>query len=452
VTLWLIIILIFLTILYFSLYLLKQAKKDIFRPVVFSGFLFLWFYVFDILYAIFDYKKNLTTFPLSGKNFLYDENGLILTSFLILVSFAAWLIGDMVVGKYFDKNIKSLEINNHNFTFRFERTIGFITLLVLLATLFFLFKFISTVGGLIWYLEHIADRALIYKDATFFYSFIQMAMILGSVVCGFLLISIKKERKFSFLILVICISILSIVILLGLLSGARANVLKSLVIIVLIWNYFSKKVRLNFKLITALILLCLVFVLYADQMRNNFEIEEGTIIDHIFNSVEVSQANNLLIIDQLNLEGIAKGKTIISGFLSFIPSSLFEIFGANKEYGGNALFTEKVWPDRWYRTKSEVALGLLGELMLNFGFVISPFLIFLIGGIYKFTYGVLVIKRFLGIWGMILYIGVIWSLFQLIRGDLFNTINNFVVFVVSCIISFLLIKIMFKNKECSSNK
>jgi oligosaccharide repeat unit polymerase len=447
-TLSLIIILNFLTMLYFCLYLLMQTRTDIFRPAVFGGLLFLWFYVFDILYAIFDYKKFSMTFPLSGVNFLYEENALILVSVVILVSFVAWLIGDMVVGKYFDKKYnRSQEItkDNHNITFRLVRTTGFITLLILLVTLIFLFKFILSVGGFSWYLEHIADRALIYKNATFLYAFIQMAMTLGSIVCGFIFIAIRKEKKFPLLAFLICISILSIVISLGLLSGARANILKSVIIIALIWNYFAKKIRFNYKLILFLIILCLGFVTYADQTRNNFEIEEGTIVDHIFNSAEISQANNLLIIDQLMLEGNAKGKTIISGLLSFIPSSFFEIFGTKKEYGGNAFFTEVVWPDRWYRTKSEVALGIVGELALNFSFFVTPLLLFLIGGIYRFIYEFLIRNRFLGIWGMIIYIGVMWSLFQLIRGDLFNTINNFVVFLVSCIISFMLTKLMFKN-------
>lgn len=447
-TLALMIVLILLTYLYICLYLYKQARVDLFRPSVFVGFLFTWFYVLDIMYVIFDSKEN-NSFPLSGYYFVYEENSIIIVSFIILASFVAWLLGDMVVGKYFSKynNSENKLMNDKNISFRLVRTIGFLTFLFLLITLLLLLNFISSVGGLSWYMDHIADRALIFKDATYLYSFIQMAMILGSIVCAFLFVALNKGKKLSFVVLLFSILILSLVISLGLLSGARANILKSLVIMVCIWNYLAKKLRFNFKLVLSLILLCVGFVTYADLTRNNFDTDNSSIIDHVFNSVEVSQANNLLILDQMGLDGDAGGKTIISGFLSFIPSSVFEMFGSQKSYGGNAYFTEAVWPDRWYRTHSEVALGLIGDLTLNVGFFMTPIIIFILGALYRVAYELFVRHSVFNIWGMILYIGVVWSLFQLIRGDLFNTINNFVVFVASCMISFAVVRLMYKNNK-----
>src|SRR5687767_9572577 len=101
-------ILLILVTIATGLYVYKQAKVDVFRPVVAAGVILLLFHVSDAYYLIWHSRLH-TGFDLSYRYFVYDEDNLILTTLLITLAVSAWMMGDML-GRSLVKRSPSIEI------------------------------------------------------------------------------------------------------------------------------------------------------------------------------------------------------------------------------------------------------------------------------------------------------------------------------------------------------
>lgn len=445
----LIFVLIFLVITTLLVYLFLLARKDIFQPILVSGAIFIVFYILDIVYILFDMKET-NSFPLSSSFFYYKNVYEI--SFITIVCILMWFLGDFLVSrksKIVEIKKEELRIDNET-KFRFVLTFSIFISAVMLLQLLMFFQFINSIGGIVYYYEHIADRALIFSENTLLYASIQLTTVVGSIAAGYFS-AIMTARKTNLIFKASVISLIIIIMGISLLTGARANILKSIIIILVIVNYFGKKIKLNFKLVAGFVIFASLMFVFAQQTRNvNVNTNEST-ADKLFNGVEISQVNNVMILEQFDLVGQQQGKTIVGGLLSFIPSSLYEQFGLEKPPGGNQEFTKKIWFERWDRAKSEVALGLLGEIVLNFKYYVAPIIFFILGTIYRFLYDILIKKQRLGILGYIMYIGLIWSIFQLLRGDFYNTINNLTIYIFASLVTFGFIKFTIKKKKLTRN-
>lgn len=443
----LILILIFLS--FFTIYVYKQAQLNLFAPNVIAGVIFIFYYLFDSIFCLIDSSKN-PNFYLSNSFFTYTNTEQIIIFTLASISF--WMLGDYLVGNFNNgtpnyDSFRNLKIQFRNSKLKYTRTISLLTILVLFIELLNFINFINEFGGFNYYFDHIADRALIFSEHTYFYALVQITTILGSIIAGYLIAIITTKKKTVYIISLTVLIIICI-LMLSLLTGARANILRPIIIMLVISGYFGKKIVLSFRSFILAVGLIIALVLFSEITRNNDTQEQFNIFNNIFNSTEVSQINNLMVLEERNLVGLEDGKTIIAGLFSFIPDSIYRNFSIEKQLGGNAIFTEKVWPERWERAKSEVALGFLGESLMNFGFIISLLIFFVIGMFYRYLYKLLVIRKKGGIFGLLIYIGVVWSIFQLLRGDLYNTINTLFIYIISCIFSFSLLKItMWRVRE-----
>lgn len=438
-------LLIFLVTVSIIGYIVVLARKDVFQPIITAGVIFIVFYIFDIVYILFD-EKETNRFPLSGSNFYYSNVYGI--SFVTIICIMMWFIGDFLANrksKVVGQDRIELRIDSET-KFRFVLAFSTATAGVMLVQLLMFFKFINSIGGLAYYYEHIADRALIFSQNTMLYASIQLTTVIGSIAVGYFL-AIMSIRKTNFIFKTSVISLIMLIMSLSLLTGARANILKSIIIILVIVNYLGKKIKLNFKLVASFLILGILFVVFAQQTRNVEVNTNESSIDKLYNGVEISQINNVMILDHANLIGVKKGKTVLAGLLSFIPSSIYEQFGAEKPPGGNQEFTKTMWFQRWDRAKSEVALGLLGELAFNFNYYLMPFVFLILGIVYRTLYNFMIKKQRMGVLGYIIYIGLIWSIFQLLRGDFYNTVNNLTIYVLACLVTFALIQFTIKKDK-----
>lgn len=421
--------------------ILYSARVNLFQPIVVSGAMFVVFFLLDIIYILLD---NEDSFNLSGKTFYYGDYHL--SIFIILISILSWYLGDFLGKSYYrvDKSYHSFYINTDE-RFRYLYTISIFILVMLVIQTFILIRFIKDFGGINFYFDHIADRALIFSDATFLYASIQATTVISAILIGYFISVIKKiNLNWSFKVITFLLFVL--VMILGILTGARANIFKSIVVILVTYNFFGRRLKLNLKLILSFIVLGLFFVIFA-QITRNVETKDESMIEGLYNGIEISQVNNILILEQYDLMSNEGGSTLISGLFSIIPSFIYEIFEYEKPKGANAKFTELIWYERWSRSQSEVALGFLGEIALNFGLILVPVFCLLTGFLYRKIYNFMIIKRKLGVLGVILYIGVLWSIFQLLRGDLFNTTLNFFIYTIGCYMAFFLIKLSKVRKK-----
>lgn len=70
----------------------------------------------------------------------------------------------------------------------------------------------------------------------------------------------------------------------------------------------------------------------------------------------------------------------------------------------------------------------------------------ILGLVYRLIYNLLVKDGRLELLGNIVYIGFIWSIFQLLRGDFYNTVNNLTIYIIACCLMYILIKLTIIRK------
>lgn len=135
------------------------------------------------------------------------------------------------------------------------------------------------------------------------------------------------------------------------------------------------------------------------------------------------------------------GETILAGMSSFIPRLLW----SNKpEGGGNAFYTQNFFPDFFWDAGSEYSVSFVGELFMNFGWV-GVFVGFLIlGAVLRWLYARFVggyAPTLLGVFGVFIYVITVSRVYSLMRGDLFNFVNQLFVSLSIGLFLFLVIAV-----------
>ncbi len=430
----LVLIALILTALWMTVYAYKQAKVDIFSPVVIASVNLMVFYVLDVLYAAWDSMSH-PWFELSGRIFAYDEDSLTLAAFVVATFVGGWVVGDIFGGRIVGRRSTRVVHGGLKFDRRGMWMAGSVAFALLIGAFFLLLRHIQDLGGLDFYWTNLGARALFFADTSILFAFVQLAIMFGAIVGAYMLLSNSGCMKQGALPLIFLagVMLLGLVFVAGLLTGARASIIKALFILAFMRHVFVARYRPTLKLALILILVASASVFYGYQIRDHTEDMGHNLLGSVFNTVEASHGNNLFIIAEEQLGGFAQGETLLSGSVSFMPRAVLDLWDIEKGEGGNAVFTSLVWPSRWAQSQSEVALGILGEIYLNFGLAVVPVLAILLGATYKAAYEMFARARASHFW-LVLNVSVSWSIFQLLRGDLYNTINNFVIFAAACVL------------------
>jgi oligosaccharide repeat unit polymerase len=406
--------------------LFRYQKSYITLSLTLIFLLLLSYYMLDSIHFL---LSDRASFALSDKTFSSDTLNYVFTSFYLMAVGLVTLLGISLASRGgsilpgFSTNFLKPQSSWLNFWGVLQ--VWIVTLLLSIALLV---RKILELGGFAFYWDNIGARAFFFADSGLTYFLIQLpSYALLPVAIIFFLDKPTPLRKIVF-----TVAIVATCLLLALL-GARAPILRTLLWVFTVHNLLSlRPIRLRFKFVVVLLVLLYVFIAFrlltrTDQHIHWTEILNPlTMLNEVFDSVENSYAENLfLITDQPSLDYIRlNGSTLIAGV--FWPLSVL-----NRDVpleGGNEFFTRHFWPERWDRSLSELAIGGLNDVFLNFGWVgvlVAMFFIsYCVRSLDNFT---LSARERVGLSPLLIYFycGVQWALFQFIRGDFFNTSVGF---------------------------
>lgn len=133
------------------------------------------------------------------------------------------------------------------------------------------------------------------------------------------------------------------------------------------------------------------------------------------------------------------GETVWGGLVSFVPRALW---AGKPEGGGNALYTQTYYPEFYWDVGSEYSISFVGELLMNFGWIgiLGGFV--LLGFLFRWSYVRLVVgftPSMIGVFGVFFYAVSVSRLYSLLRGDVFNFVNQLFVSLSSGVVVFLVI-------------
>jgi oligosaccharide repeat unit polymerase len=133
------------------------------------------------------------------------------------------------------------------------------------------------------------------------------------------------------------------------------------------------------------------------------------------------------------------GETIGNGLLSFIPRTFWS---EKPEGGANSIYTQEFFPSFYWEVGSEYSASYVGELFMNFGwggvFVGFVLLGFLLGWLYiKCVRGYR--PSVVGVFGVFIYSVIISRSYSLLRGDLYNFVNQLFISLFIGVLVFMLV-------------
>ncbi|WP_158685602.1 oligosaccharide repeat unit polymerase [Pseudoalteromonas sp. T1lg122] len=415
--------LLLLTSVLGQFYLIKK-KSNIFSIESFFICVFTLFYSLDSLYALVKSTQS-EGFYLSGVFFHWEQEAVVYSALYIAIIPWFWILGCRCI------STSKVDYSRSNSIFdneKYKQVLILYILLTCFAVLLLAHK-LNTSVGIAAYFADMAQRSLIFQDFTMENALINFIFVLAAPICA-LGFTIKGMKRASALLL-------ALLVLNCVLTGARAPLIQLGLCFIVVRHYYVKSITLNFRFIAVSSSLVLVLVSIALSTRTVSQVHEN-ILDNVFNTGQIPQANNLHNIITDDLAGSAVGETVVNDIVSPIPSFIFEYFGFEKKLGGNTYYTKLYWSERWDNTKSQISLGGMNELILNFGFFLSLFFIFLIAVFYR----VIEVNFMNNKYYVFILMGLMWSIFQQLRGDYFHTINKLFIFSVSllCFMVFMKMK------------
>lgn len=413
-----------------ALYLYKIKK--IFNLNVFFVCVYMFFYEFDYLYS-FVFSMN-NGFFLSGQYFLPAESAFENAAVYIFTVPLVWIgVAVFFAERKWEGEGYRREIGENKSTFLYLCYLYIV--LSVLALLLLLYMITSTVG-LIGYFSDLAQRSIIFESFTLQNALINFVMVSAAPVAAInYYVGIKRNRIASYFLIIVLVG-------LALLTGARAPLIQLAFFYLVVRHYCYRSVTLNLRLIFLFLILTGTLVQIAMSTRT-VSVAHDNIVKNVFDTGQVPQSNNTLILIDDGLVGYLGGQSLINDSVAFIPRFLFETFGFEKRLGGNTYFTEYYWPERWENTKSQISVGGVNELLMNLGYLGALLFVFILSLVYNLYFK---LRRQTGLCGLLIGFGLVWSIFQQLRGDYFHSVNKLFIYFCSIFFLFLLMRLFNKGK------
>jgi oligosaccharide repeat unit polymerase len=234
----------------------------------------------------------------------------------------------------------------------------------------------------------------------------------------------------------------------GILTSSRGGILNAIALLLIIFHYQRRPVSIPIATFVAAMLILFAGVL--GTIRENLKIEDGQVqtgldfSDSIFKEGTLSSGMIALEVISNTDRELRYGSTFISIFTNAIPREWWP----NKPDTGGVVFTYEYTLDEW-RGLSNLTPTLIGEFIINFGWVIGV-------GLFVIVYGrlMIVLIRFYQrirdattaklqpddlFFSVIFYVLFLWMVAALMIGEATNTITPFFFtkFVPLLIIRFL---------------
>ncbi|WP_345853972.1 O-antigen polymerase [Shewanella algae] len=240
-----------------------------------------------------------------------------------------------------------------------------ITLIPVVTQVYLIYSF----GGIISYLNSIHLRVVEWQGMGPFLALKRFMPILNII---FLYLGLKfhiRNKRVWWILFAIHFILL---VAMGLLSGSRGATLFGFVYFLVLINFFHRKISVSKVLMYASILLVTAATLGTVRNSfngNDFSANKVDVISSISNAQLIKYGIiplNILLEDEY--EDFKFGSTYLSAFTNFVPRSIW----VNKfETGGVAITKFRAGADDYTGT-SNYSPGLVGEAILNFGYVFGP--------------------------------------------------------------------------------
>jgi hypothetical protein len=211
---------------------------------------------------------------------------------------------------------------------------------------------------------------------------------------------------------------------LAIFMAARAVLVELLFTYLFIRHHSGRTFRLQVRHLIFIWIATVILVELAFQTRITADGDQEGIFNRIFLTEQIPQAENGLI--YLSNIGTLNSTSILSSIFAWVPRDLLDSVGFSKGYGGNADFTAAFLPHRWFDQNSQISIGGVNEALVNFGFLIG----LLTFGVWFYTLNYIYKKILMNSKWCLLSIPLTWTVFQLLRGDFFHTINKLAISII----------------------
>lgn len=381
------------------------------------------FYLLDVAFSVLNYSHH---FKLSGLSFPYEvELAAKASIYYMSVTAVMYLILQTNESSQLRHIAARIERLGAQLPLRLLLKLSSAATIACFLVLFFqIQKF-----GLAAYFSNMAIRGQIFSETTF-----QNAMVSLTISTHTLLSALfhTYHRRWSTTALLI-MPLISLAIL----TGARAAIIEIVFLFAFILGLSGHRLKLGLRGILILALSAFALVEFAGRTRVHSDGDLTSPVAKVFQSEQVPQSENGMNLIRRPLE--VSTNTIFQSGLSFLPRNLLDNIGIEKGHGGNAVYTGAFVPYRWHDQKSQLSLGGLNELLMNFGIFGAVLAASIIGILVKIAIFACSRHSYL----VLLSPALTWSLFQFLRGDSFHTLNKLAIFGFS--IAMIMISVHLKS-------
>lgn len=290
------------------------------------------------------------------------------------------------------------------------------------TSLIFLIIFILNI--VLWFLMSTHLNSLLSAEISRqdFFTENKLMLIIYSMLAPALAFYLGNNKQITlFTFIIILLSSLFI-----LLTGSRGGVILIFLIFAFHVNniWFRISVIYYFLAIPIMtyVLLYLRYIFreaWRHDSLSDFLDEKGGVLSVFFNTAEISMAEVIVTIVKKGHE-ISRYpfESFIGGIMYPLPRSIFEF----KPLGAGGAFTEHLSPLRWENSHSEIVTTGFGDLYLQFGWILSLIIIFLLG--YIWTKAIVISIKLLGNKSVFIVPFLMWWSYMFLRSGIFNTFGS----------------------------
>lgn len=301
-------------------------------------------------------------------------------------------------------------------------------------------------GGIIQYLNDVIYRAELWRGKGVILTLIQTMQVLNVIYFAVGLYWKYEKKLWWALYIFHFISSFSI----GILTGSRSVMLMSIIIMLIVFHYLKRRIKLRNALVLMISLLVMASI--VGLARNNFKIEDGVVTTGITASPQkVAQLSSSFRYGIIPLDFVYAyeplklqyGAGLITPVTNLVPRNIWPKKPDTSSMAMNKEYVEDRGPGPY-----EYPSGIIGLGIMNFGWVIGiPFAFLLLSFFYilsEYSYRKHIILRnsnegFHGVLKLIIAVYFIQLLPALVIGEFSNTLHAVFLTKITPVLFFLIL-------------
>jgi len=407
---------------------IKKRQNDNFEIIYWVTAYFLLIFVFRSVYLL-RYGSLFLGQPPFSEEIISSWN---ISLIYLFISFSIFLIGYYSkIGIAIANVMPSLSGRWSSFKAKifivFSIVVSIISYLVLLQYL----------GGFSYYFSHKGESLTIPGTGYFNFGiwFLNYALVVGLIF----FLKYKKFKKITFLLL------FPLTLIIGFLRGSKLVFLAPILMVVVVYHYFKKNIKMKYIVIFLLLTVLLVPVLDINRGTANLSDFFSRTLNtyNPLKSIRVfmdrfHDMDSLIYIikDTPRVMDYQLGKTIMPIFVSWIPRRFWP---EKPVISFGRVFGESYYGEFWTSKSGAASATIIGEAYINFHIAGILLVSLLFGIMIRFFYQYLIKNNF-GEGGLFIYASIFYQLFMFWESDFGTAITGlmfslFLTFSISLLLS-----------------